>query len=497
MNFSQKYRPKTFNEIVGQKHIRVTLTQELKRGQLGHAFLFSGPRGVGKTTMARIFARAINCQKNSKSADPCNECESCKRILDGKSFDIIEMDAASHTGVDNIRERIIENIYFGPSIEKYKVFIIDEVHMLSSAAFNALLKTLEEPPSHTIFIFATTEVQKLPETIISRCQRFDFGRLTMKEIMDRLHELAQKEDRQVSEDVLFEVARFSEGCLRDAESLFSQVLTVDSSPITLEDAKIIFPQSFIRESLFLLQYIGTGDEVKALSYITEIIEKGADPNRFTEELLHILRSMLLGNIGEDLMSLSQTFSSEIVKEIFELGKNFQEDEVLLFIEYLLEAQPYFGRTAIIQFPLELAVIQFFALRKKNNSSSISEERGEHPITQERKNEELSQTLLSDDIDLSLLRERWQDVLAVSGELNHSLNLILTLIEPNRIENGHVVFSCPFRFHKEKLEEKKTTSVLERIFERVYGKSFPFRLEVFQNKNEAQKLIEAFGGEMVT
>src|SRR3989344_5558425 len=182
----RKYRPQTFAEVVGQNHIKTTLQNELEKDKIAHAYLFSGPRGLGKTTMARLFAKAVNClTRKSGQSEPCNQCNSCQEVITGRSLDVIEIDAASHTGVDNVRENIIENSRFTPTSRKFKVFIIDEVHMLSTSAFNALLKTLEEPPEHAIFILATTEIHKVPETIVSRCQHFDFHKVPTADIVKR------------------------------------------------------------------------------------------------------------------------------------------------------------------------------------------------------------------------------------------------------------------------------------------------------------------------
>src|SRR3989339_1165522 len=205
----RKYRPATFSEVIGQKHVVKTLQNAIKSGRIGQAYLFAGPRGTGKTSIARIFAKTINCA-HLKSGEPCLKCDSCKTILDGRALDIIEIDAASHTGVDNIRE-LKETVQLPPSALKYKIYIIDEVHMLSGGAFNALLKTLEEPPEHVIFILATTEVHKIPETILSRVQRFNFTRLTVEEITSRLEDLAKLEKVKVDREAREIIATSSEG----------------------------------------------------------------------------------------------------------------------------------------------------------------------------------------------------------------------------------------------------------------------------------------------
>ena len=220
----RKYRPQSFADFVGQEHIVKTITNALAMGRVAHAYLFCGPRGVGKTTIARILAKAANCENRKKDDyEPCNKCLACQEINQGKSLDIIEIDAASHTGVDDIRE-LRDGIRFSPTRLRYKVFIIDEVHQLSKAAFNALLKTLEEPPEYAIFILATTEIHKVPETIISRCQKFDFHRLSMEKIIERLAKIAKSEGVKIEKPALEMVAMNAEGGMRDAESLLGQIM---------------------------------------------------------------------------------------------------------------------------------------------------------------------------------------------------------------------------------------------------------------------------------
>ncbi|MFH1714260.1 MAG: DNA polymerase III subunit gamma/tau, partial [Candidatus Nealsonbacteria bacterium] len=221
----RKYRPKTFSEIVGQEHVVQTLTNALSLGLISHAYLFSGPRGSGKTTIARLLAKSLNCQNRKEgSFEPCNKCDSCLEIMENRSMDLIEIDAASHRGIDEMKE-LIEGIKFSPSKSKYKVFIIDESHQLTKEAANALLKTLEEPPSHAVFILATTEIHKMIPTIISRCQRFDFRKLTLSEIVRRLEYVAKKEKTKIEKPALELIALNSGGAVRDAEGLLDQVLT--------------------------------------------------------------------------------------------------------------------------------------------------------------------------------------------------------------------------------------------------------------------------------
>ena len=235
----RKYRPQRFAELLGQDHVGQTLRNEVARKQLGHAYLFSGPRGIGKTSTARILAKAVNCLA-PKGGEPDNTCEACVSINENRALDVLEIDAASYTGVDNIRE-IIEHSRFTPSTLTYKVFIVDEVHMLSAAAFNALLKTLEEPPSHVLFILATTEIHKVPDTILSRCQRFDFRRLSESDLAKRLRWIAEQEDRAVDDEVIDAVVRVADGSSRDAESILGQLFALGGKKITRAEADLVLP----------------------------------------------------------------------------------------------------------------------------------------------------------------------------------------------------------------------------------------------------------------
>jgi len=330
------YRPQSFNDVVGQQHIIKTLQNALVQEKFSHAYLFSGPRGTGKTTAAKILAKAVNCEK-APIAEPCNECATCRGITDGSISDVIEIDAASNNGVDEIRD-IRDKVKYAPSAVRYKVYIIDEVHMLSIGAFNALLKTLEEPPAHVIFILATTEPHKIPLTIISRCQRFDFKRISPEDIVYRMKEVLGSEELEVSEDALYEIAKASEGGMRDALSLLDQAISYSTEKVSLEDVLSItgaVSQAFIVK---IVQAIFNENIVEALDSVESLIKNGKDPARFVEDLIFYYRDVLLyqaseenayllekAAVNEDFKELSSKMDSAFIyKVIAELNQTQQE-----------------------------------------------------------------------------------------------------------------------------------------------------------------------------
>jgi DNA polymerase III subunit gamma/tau len=330
------YRPQSFNDVVGQQHIIKTLQNALVQEKFSHAYLFSGPRGTGKTTAAKILAKAVNCEK-APIAEPCNECATCRGITDGSISDVIEIDAASNNGVDEIRD-IRDKVKYAPSAVRYKVYIIDEVHMLSIGAFNALLKTLEEPPAHVIFILATTEPHKIPLTIISRCQRFDFKRISPEDIVYRMKEVLGSEELEVSEDALYEIAKASEGGMRDALSLLDQAISYSTEKVSLEDVLSItgaVSQAFIVK---IVQAIFNENIVEALDSVESLIKNGKDPARFVEDLIFYYRDVLLyqaseenayllekAAVNEEFKELSSKMDSAFIyKVIAELNQTQQE-----------------------------------------------------------------------------------------------------------------------------------------------------------------------------
>ena len=292
----RKYRPKTFAEIVGQEHIVQTLTNAILSGAISHAYLFSGPRGSGKTTTARLLAKAVNCE-DKKGFEPCNQCSSCLEINQGKALDLIEIDAASHRGIDEIRE-LRDGIGFVPTKLKYKVFIVDESHQLTKEASNALLKTLEEPPSHAIFILATTEIHKMIPTIISRCQRFDFRKLTMPEIIKRLKFISEKEKVKIEGPALELIALNSGGSIRDAESLLDQSLTFAGvlgrkEEIKAGDLKDLLGLVEMNLVSKFCEFISAKKASEAIQFLNELQERGLDLQEFTKSLINYLRQALI------------------------------------------------------------------------------------------------------------------------------------------------------------------------------------------------------------
>jgi len=358
--FYRKYRPQLFKEIIGQEHIIQTLKNAIANEMVSHAYLFTGPRGSGKTTTARVFAKAINCQNRKKGqSEPCDQCSSCLEIKEGHAIDLIEIDAASHTGIDEIRE-LQEGIKFSPAKSKYKIFILDEAHQLSKSAANALLKILEEPPSHAIFILATTEPHKMLPTIISRCQRFDFKKLSNEQIFGVLNSMAKKEGIKIEKNALETIVWQSQGSLRDAESLLEQIITFFTGikgEITTQNIKEILGLS---DFTIINQFCELLIEKKitdSINFINEIYERGIDLEEFLKALIDYLRRILILKITQiERIGSFAGFTNEETQKILLQAKKFSEAEIKKIIEIFLETQEKIKFSPIPQLPLELAVI---------------------------------------------------------------------------------------------------------------------------------------------
>ncbi|QUW23993.1 DNA polymerase III subunit gamma/tau [Sporosarcina sp. Marseille-Q4063] len=332
--FYRVYRPQTFGEMSGQQHVKQTLQNALLHNKTTHAYLFSGPRGTGKTSAAKIFAKALNCE-NGPAKEPCNECPTCLGITEGSDTDVIEFDAASNSRVEEMRE-IIEKVRFAPSNSRFKVYIIDEVHMLSNSAFNALLKTLEEPPSHAVFILATTEPHKLPLTIISRCQRFDFKPITQNDIVDRMKTVLHDTGIESDEDVLKIIAQAALGGMRDALSMLDQVVSFSGERLTVEDALLV--TGSIGEDVFyqLAGALLEKDAGAALSLFDRLITEGKDVSRLAEDLITFFRDLLLLRTAPELQDLLELVSGD--DRFKEMAKGFDPDVLYSFIDILSKTQ---------------------------------------------------------------------------------------------------------------------------------------------------------------
>jgi DNA polymerase-3 subunit gamma/tau len=371
---ARKWRPQTFAEVTGQEPITRTLRNAIEHQRLHHANLFSGARGVGKTTTARLLAKALNCHKSAgPTATPCRTddptaCPSCSEISESRSIDVQEIDAASHTGIDNVRETIIGSIGFAPARDRYKIFVIDEVHMLSTSSFNALLKTIEEPPERVVFIMATTERHKVPETILSRCQQFEFRTIATAKILDRLRLIAEAEEISIPDDALREIARSGEGSMRDAQSAFDQVISFAGAKIQKEDVEMALGVAGADILIKVVKGIANHEPVEALAVVDDVVMRGHDLRNFCRDLLAHFRDLLVVKVsGSDELLESAICDRDELKRQSAL---FSETDLVRFFHSLAETETLLKTAAHPRYQLEVGLVKLMEMRRLEPISQL-------------------------------------------------------------------------------------------------------------------------------
>lgn len=452
----RKYRPQRFADLIGQGHIATTLTNEVNHKQLSHAYLFSGPRGVGKTTTARLLAKAANCLK-PKAGEPDNACAACTAITEGKTLDVIEIDAASYTGVDNIRE-VIEHSRFSPSQLTYKIFIIDEVHMLSAAAFNALLKTLEEPPSHVIFILATTEIHKVPETILSRCQRFDFHRLREADLATRLRWMAKQEERAVDDEVIQTIVHLADGSSRDAESILGQLFALGEKKITRAEADLILPRSNEAAVADLIAALLQNAQAQALGIVRTQLDQGIDLEAFRTDVIRLLRECLLYRV------LPQAQRPNIPAGIAESIAPITPALLVKILENFLMVAQYVSVSPLPQLPLELAILQ-------------STTTAQHSAASTPQIQESQQTLPPKQTQAGRpTQDLFQKIVQAITAQAPMLSVPLKMVRVTGVDGNNYTLSGPYALHVERLQHPKAKAKLEHIASEVVGSPVTMKIQ---------------------
>ncbi|MDD3191081.1 MAG: DNA polymerase III subunit gamma/tau [Candidatus Pacebacteria bacterium] len=527
----RKYRPSGFDEVVGQEHVVRTLKNSIKNGKVAHAYLFSGPRGTGKTSIARILAKTVNCEK-PKDGEPCNECQICKDINNGQFLDLVEIDAATHTQVDKMRD-IIERINFSPSQGKKKVYIVDEVHMLSKGAFNALLKTLEEPPEHVIFILATTEIHKIPATIISRCQRFDFRHLRIDEMKKRLGEIAETEKVEVEDGVLDFIAMNSGGGMRDSESLFGQIISLqDDGKITLQEVKEILALPDSSLTVDFVSLVLGGKYAEALAFLDDsIVEGGYDLFQFNKSVVEYLRKLLLVKLSPGMRNrFSSEMTGEQLDELEKFAGSIGVSDIFKIISSFIKSQSAIKGAILSQLPLELAIAEIeiaqsgalterprgdynskVGSRGVENSiksqpelkkpqvkesvqieeakageivEGVDVETSEKVGGEEEKTEDAEEKKSETPASFEALKEEWSEIVQDVRKCNNSLTACLKTCQPIMMENGQIIVACQYSFHKDKLQKVENRAAVEQVASEAVKAQVRLK---FISKEDAQRL----------
>lgn len=463
--FFLKYRPQKISQL-GLSEIRDSLSRIFQSDRIPQSFLFVGNKGTGKTSAARIVAKIVNCQKRkSGDPEPCNQCPACLSIQNGSAIDISEIDAASNRGIDDIRS-LREQVRLMPAQLKYKVYIIDEVHMLTNEAFNALLKTLEEPPAHTVFILATTNPEKLPATIVSRCLKFNFRKVTQKEIADNLAQVAKAEGIKAEQSVFKEIARRAEGSFRDGQKILEQ-LSVGRKELLLDEVKTFLGQNEAQSPQILLEKLADQDLDGSLLEIERLAASGADFGFITETILDQLRQLMLAKLG--VVKIEDEF---LLAQLTKLDASQIKD----LVELLLASAQSMKFSPIVQLPLEVAVVDWLGEDGSTRQPKV-EEKVKASDDVPTKNLERSQktpeeSKFSSDNLTGEVREidemTWRKILAAVKPLNHSIEALLRGAKPLQIKGNILTLEVFYKFHKEQLEDNKRRNIVEGACRQIIG-----------------------------
>ena len=523
---ARKYRPQTLEEVVGQSHVTTTLRHAIESNRISHAYLFAGPRGTGKTTVARILAKAINC-KEGPTAQPCNRCDSCREITIGRSLDVVEIDGASNNSVDDIRA-LRENIRYVPTQQKYKVYIIDEVHMLSGSAFNALLKTLEEPPAHAIFIFATTEPHRVPQTVLSRCQRFDFRRIPTNDLVKTIEVIAQKEDLEIAKEAAYVLARRADGSLRDVLSLLDQVIAYGGEAEGGKGGKRTITPELVGETLGLVDQdklfeltdaLSQRDSSKGISLLNRLIDSGIDLPEFVNSLLHHLRNLLVAKVGGDSNVLFD-LSRDYLEKYKEKSEHFSDGDILRMIKAVADLNLGLKRTSDPRILLEMTLMRLLKMETSVDLAEVLEklnlfdmsgsaclETGSRPgPTASRSHSGKTKTTRPSDegegrekpfasppvqnsspqpggLSLESIQGRWDDVLGKIKKAKLSLWSLLKEGEVKQLEDDTltVEFLNGRSFHKRQAERRENFSLIQKTLGEVFDHPFGVKFELNEGK----------------
>lgn len=527
----REWRPQNFYDIVGQEHITTTVKNQILNNRIAHAYLFCGTRGTGKTTTAKVFAKALNCL-DLKDGEPCNKCDMCRKINEGLAIDVTELDAASNNGIDKIRD-IIDDVKYPPQEAKHKVYIMDEVHMLSIGAVNAFLKTLEEPPNNVIFILATTDPQKLPITILSRCQRFDFKRINNNEITERLRKIVNEQNALADDKSLNLIARVSDGAMRDALSILDQAISMGNGAVQY-DVLVSMLGLVTNDNLFNLTNSVTQRNIeKSISIIDEVVYAGKDIYLFIKDLIAHYRNILMAKVTnnpEEVLDMSE----ENISLIKEQASKIRAEEVMRYIRILQETESNAKISKQARLYLELAIIKMCKIEydtsneviltrinkleeglkngslkvvsnTNNDQANSKEEVAKRPAVRENKRITINNVMANENSKVTLndIQRSWKDILE-RFKARRAMIVYASILtgKPVECKNGilTIEYEDQYKFNKDRLEKPEYKSVIQEVLAEIFREDIKVMFEVEESssdeKSTADMLLETLGSDIV-